>query len=221
MTPQELFFKINPLLRLGIVLGVCLLIMGVFYFLLIHDCFITIDQLNRQIDEIKVKIKKEKDIKKKKPQLKAKIGRLKKNLRAMVDSLPEKQDIELLLKKITELLSQNNLLARRFVPGKEQVNTDLYYAKIPITLNLRGDYNKQGAFLASLNDLPRVVNVPSITLKQATGLTAREKDLTTKLDVVALESDINGVTYRRLSPDEIKKIQQAARGAAGKRKKRR
>jgi Tfp pilus assembly protein PilO len=140
----------------------------------------------------------------------------------MVASLPEKQEIEVLLKKITDLLAQTNLVAKRFVPGKEQVNEELYYATIPLQLNVRGEYQKVGAFLASLNDLPRIVNVPTIKLGKAGSLSSRESDLVRKLDVIALDSDISGVTYRRLSPEEIKAIAerkaQAGKKAPAKRR---
>ena len=136
------------------------------------------------------------------------IQELEKKLQTMVASLPEKQEIEILLKKITDLLSQTNLVAKRFVPGKEQVDEELYYATIPLELNVRGEYQKIGAFLASLNDLPRIVNVPTIKLGKAGSLSSRESDLVKKLDVIALDSNVSGVTYRRLSPEEIKEITQ-------------
>ena len=128
-----------------------------------------------------------------------------------------------MLKRITDLLSQTNLVATRFVPGKEQINEELYYATIPLELNVRGDYQKLGAFLASLNDLPRIVNVPTIKLRKAGTLSSRESDLVRKLDVVALDSDISGVTYRRLSPEEIKQIteRKAQAGQRGPAKPRR
>ena len=134
----------------------------------------------------------------------------------MVASLPEKQEIEILLKKITDLLSQTNLVAKRFVPGKEKVDEELYYATIPLELNVRGEYQKIGAFLASLNDLPRIVNVPTIKLGKAGALSSRESDLVKKLDVIALDSNVSGVTYRRLSPEEIKEITQRKAEAAKK-----
>ena len=80
-----------------------------------------------------------------------------------------------------------------------------------------------GAFLASLNDLPRIVNVPTIKLHKAGTLSSRESDLVRKLDVIALDSDISGVTYRRLSPEEIKQIteRKAQAGQRGPAKPRR
>ena len=116
----------------------------------------------------------------------------------MVASLPEKQEIELLLKKITDLLAESNLVATKFAPGQEQINEELYYATIPIQLSVRGDYSRQGTFLTSLNDLPRIVNVPSLRLGKSGGMSVRETDMARKLDVISLDAEISGVTYRRL-----------------------
>jgi Tfp pilus assembly protein PilO len=91
---------------------------------------------------------------------------------------------------------------------QEKINEELYYATIPIQLEVRGDYAKQGSFLASLNDLPRIVKVPSIRLGAASGMSPRETELAHKLDVVPLNGEITGETYRRLSPEEIKAITQ-------------
>jgi Tfp pilus assembly protein PilO len=130
----------------------------------------------------------------------------KKKLQTMVASLPERQEIEMLLKTITDLLSESHLVARKFVPGQERINEELYFATIPIALNVRGDYQKQGSFLASLNNLRRIVNVPTIKLTVSGGLTGRESEMAKKLDVISLDADISGETYRRLSDDEIRAI---------------
>lgn len=206
MTAEELFFKLDKIHRILIVLAVSVLLLVAFYFLIVSGQLRQIESYEKKISRVKNEIRNEENILKKGPELKAKITKLKERLQTMVASLPMKQDIEALLKKITELLSETNLISKKFVPGQEQVNRELYYAAIPIELNVRGDYEKQGAFLASLNDLPRIVNVPRITLKKSSGLSNTEKDLARKLDVVPLDADISGVTYRRLTPAEIEQI---------------
>jgi len=198
-----------------IVVGICVLLLVAFYFLWVAEDLEKVSNLEKQIGSLKLEIINQEKILAEGPKLKARIQELEKKLQTMVASLPEKQDIEILLKKITDLLSQTNLVAKRFVPGKEQVNEELYYATIPLELNVRGEYEKIGAFLASLNDLPRIVNVPTIKLGKAGALSSRESDLVKKLDVIALDSDISGVTYRRLSPEEIKEITQR-KAEAGK-----
>jgi type IV pilus assembly protein PilO len=221
MTVEEVFFKINRIQRILIVIAVAILLLVGFYFLVLYDMQDQIARLEQSIGRIKLEIINQEKILAEGPRLRTRIEQLRKRLQTMVASLPEKQDIEQLLKKITDLLSESNLVAKRFVPGQEKINEELYYATIPIQLNVRGDYQKQGAFLASLNTLPRIVNVPTIRLVKSAGLSAREIDLARKLDVIPLDGDINGVTYRRLSPEEIKRITDKKKAARKPAKRRR
>jgi type IV pilus assembly protein PilO len=214
MSPEEVFFKITTLQRRLIVAGICVLLLVIFYWLLISDMRSQIDKLQAQIRSTEIEIAQQKNVLAEGPKLLARIKILEERLQTMVASLPEQQEIEGLLKQITDLLSESNLVSKKFAPGKEQINEELLYATIPIQLNVRGDYQKQGSFLTSLNDLPRIVNVPTIKLTKSGALTGREGDLAKKLDVVSLDADINGVTYRRLSQEEIKAI--AAKKAAAR-----
>jgi type IV pilus assembly protein PilO len=216
LEPREIFFRLKTIHRILIVVGICVLLLVAFYFLWVAEDLEKVSNLEKQIGSLKLEIINQEKTLAEGPKLKARIQELEKKLQTMVASLPEKQEIEILLKKITDLLSQTNLVAKRFVPGKEKVDEELYYATIPLELNVRGEYQKIGTFLASLNDLPRIVNVPTIKLGKAGALSSRESDLVKKLDVIALDSNISGVTYRRLSPEEIKEITQRKAEAAKK-----
>jgi type IV pilus assembly protein PilO len=216
LEPREIFFKLSKIHRILIVVAICILLLVAFYFLWVAEDLEKANALETQIGRLKLEISNQQRTLAEGPKLEARLRELDKKLETMVASLPEKQEIEVLLKKITDLLAQTNLVARRFVPGKEQINEELYYATIPLELNVRGEYSKIGAFLASLNDLPRIVNVPTIKLNKAGSLSSRESDLVKKLDVIALDSDISGVTYRRLSPEEIKEITQRKAQAGAK-----
>lgn len=217
---DEIFFKVTKLQRILIVAAVCILLLVGFYFLVIADIQANISALEKQIGQIKIDIENQERILAEGPKLKARIQELEQKLQTMVASLPEKQDIEQLLKKITDLLSESNLVATKFAPGQEQINEELYYATIPIQMSVRGDYSKQGTFLTGLNDLPRIVNVPQIKLNKSGGASARESELAKKLDIVSLDAEISGVTYRRLSAEEQKAIAQkkAAQAAPPKKK---
>ncbi|AFM27884.1 type 4a pilus biogenesis protein PilO [Desulfomonile tiedjei] len=205
---DEILFKVTKLQRMLIVAAVCILLIVGFYFLVIADIQDQIAGLEKRIAQLNTDIKNQERVLAEGPKLKVKIQELEQKLQTMVASLPEKQDIELLLKKITDLLSESNLIATKFAPGQEQINEELYYATIPIQLSVRGDYSKQGVFLTSLNELPRIVNVPSIKLGKSAGLSSRENDLAKKLEVISLDAEISGVTYRRLSAEEQKAIAQ-------------
>jgi type IV pilus assembly protein PilO len=220
MNAQELFFKLNRIQRIAIVVAIAVLLQVVFYFLVVSDKLGYISALNQQINRLKMDIRNEENNLKQGPKLMAKIDGLKKKLQTMVAGLPEKQDIEELLQKISQLLSQTNLTTKRFVPGKEQINTELYYAKIPISLDIRGIYRRQGAFLAALNNLSRIVNVPNIRLSPDGNRSSTEK----KLGLWPLNANVTANTYRRLSQEEIKRIQEqnkkAQKGRRGRGRRR-
>ncbi|MCA1961854.1 MAG: type 4a pilus biogenesis protein PilO [Desulfomonile sp.] len=205
MTPQELFFKLAGWQRFAAVGGICALLIAAFYFFFVSDMFVEISRIEKEIEQFNIQILNQQKILAQGPELEKKIEGLRAQLQTMVASLPEKQEIEGLLKKITDLLSESRLTASRFVPGQEQINTELQYATIPITLTVKGDYQKQGAFLARLQDLPRIVNVPKISLAKG-DLGGREGAVAKNLEIVPLNAEISGVTFRRLSPEEVKSL---------------
>jgi type IV pilus assembly protein PilO len=206
MSVEELFFKVNRWQRIAILGAIGVLMVVGFYFFFIDDMLGQIKKLEQDIARTNLEIVNQKNIAKEKPKLMEQIEAQKKKLQTMVASLPERQEIEMLLKTITDLLSETHLVSRKFVPGQERVNEELYFATIPINLNVRGDYQKQGCFLWQIDKLPRIVNVPTIRLGIAGGLTGRESEMAKKLEVISLDADINGETYRRLSDEEIKAI---------------
>jgi type IV pilus assembly protein PilO len=213
MSIEEVFSRVTKLQRTLIIAAVAVLLLVAFYFLVIADMRSQIDALEQQIGKIKIEITNQESVLREGPKLKQRIEDLREELQQRVALLPEKQDIEVLLKKITDLLSESRVVATKFVPGKEEVNQELYYAKIPIQLSITGDYQKLLNFLASLNKLPRIVNVPVIKLTKSAATGGREGEVAKKLEVVTLDAAVNGETYRRLSPEEVKAIPKGKPGA--------
>ncbi len=202
MTPEEVFFKLNKLQRAAIVVILGILLLAAFYLLVVSGMLAQIDKIQLDIGKVKNQIVNEEKTESQGPMLKKAIEEENRKLKGMVGSLPERQEIEDVLKKITDLLAESNLVSNSFTPGGERRDAVLQYATIPISMNVRGDFFKQGAFLASLNDLPRIVNVPEIKLKRSGGLSGRESDLASKLGLVTLDGDITAETYRRLTAAE-------------------
>ncbi len=221
MTVEEVLFKLNRVQRIAIVGALCVLCLVLFVFMVISDMRKSISKTEKTIGRLKLAIVNQENTLKKKPILKKQLKALKVQLKGMVASLPQKQEIELLIRKITDLASQSALVQQKFVPGKEKINKKLYYARIPFSLTVQGDYQKQGNFFASLHDLPRIVNVPSVTFSKTGGVSARERSLARKMGLVTLQANIHAVTYRRLSPAEIKRIAAKAKKKRGRKRRRR
>ena len=221
MTVEDVFFKLNRVHRIVIVGIICVLALVLFVVFVISDKRKSIAKTEKEIGRLKLAIVNQENTLKKKPILLKQLKALRVELRGMVASLPQKQEIEMLIRKITDLATQSALVQQKFVPGREKVNRKLYYARIPFSLTVQGDYQKQGNFFASLHDLPRIVNVPSVSFSRTGGVSERERALSRKMGLVNLQANINAVTYRRLSPEEIKRIDAAKKQGAKRGRKRR
>lgn len=220
MSVEDIFFKLNRLHRMALVGAVCALILGLFWFFLVSGMLDSIKRTEKKISRMKLEIVNQQNTLKKKPILEKQLKKLREKLKGMVASLPQKQEIELLIKKINDLVSRAALVQKQFVPGRERINKKLQYARIPFSLVVQGDYQKQGNFFASLHDLPRIINVPTVNMKR-TGMGGREGALARKLGLVTLQANIRAVTYRRLSKQEIKRLEQKKKKKRGRGRRRR
>nr|NIO42673.1 type 4a pilus biogenesis protein PilO [Burkholderiales bacterium] len=92
-----------------------------------------------------------------------------------------------------------------FKPARQEAMSE-FYAELPISIKLTGNYHEVGAFASDVAQLPRIVTLSNIELKKnREGL---------------LEMDATARTYRYLDEAEIAAQRKAARGADNKRRRR-
>lgn len=122
--------------------------------------------------------------------------------------LPSKSEMDALLSDINQAGVGRGLQFDLFKPGSMVARE--YYAELPITVKVNGQYHDIGSFTSDIANLPRIVtlNNISVTVQDKTGL---------------LTMDATAKTFRYLDPEEIaaaraeaqKKNPQAAKPAAG------
>jgi type IV pilus assembly protein PilO len=105
------------------------------------------------------------------------------------------------------LAKDNGLDVLRFKPGKESPKD--FYAAVPVSLTIVGNYHEIGQFFASVGNLSRIVNVNN--LKMDKPKMSRGKTL--------LTVDCLATTYRFLDESEIKK--KSSKGKKSKKRKKR
>lgn len=113
--------------------------------------------------------------------------------------LPSKAEMDALLSDINQAGLGRGLQFELFKPG--QVVVKDYYAELPITIKVTGNYHDVGAFTSDIANLPRIVTLNNLNLTAA-------KDGSLSLDTVAK-------TFRYLDREEV-----AAQRAAASPKKR-
>jgi type IV pilus assembly protein PilO len=102
--------------------------------------------------------------------------------------LPSKAEMDELLSDINQAGVGRGAQLQLFKPG--QVVVKEYYAELPITVRVVGNYHDLGAFASDLANLPRIVTLNDLTITQV------DKSTRLSMDAVAR-------TFRYLDPEEI------------------
>jgi type IV pilus assembly protein PilO len=89
---------------------------------------------------------------------------LEQQLRQALAELPEDKKIEDLLQLFQDRASKAGLVIGSIEPGK--VQTDKFYAKIPIPMTVTGNFHEIATFFDALGRMRRIVNVTDIVLEQ-------------------------------------------------------
>jgi type IV pilus assembly protein PilO len=114
--------------------------------------------------------------------------------------LPGKAEMDALLSDINQAGVGRGLQFELFRPG--QVMVKEYYAELPISIKIAGNYHDLGSFTSDISNLPRIVTLNNLTLQM------QEKTGLLTMEAIAK-------TYRYLDPEEIA----AARREMAERKK--
>ena len=102
--------------------------------------------------------------------------------------LPSKAEMDALLTDINQAGVGRGAGLKLFKPG--QVIVKDYYAELPITVRVIGNYHDLGAFASDLANLPRIVTLNNVSISQFEKSTNLVMDATAK-------------TFRYLDPEEI------------------
>ena len=83
----------------------------------------------------------------------------------MLKQLPNKSEMEALLTDINQAGLGRGLQFVLFKPAPKESKSE-FYAELPISIKLRGKYHDMGAFASDVSQLPRIVTLSNISLKQ-------------------------------------------------------
>jgi len=119
---------------------------------------------------------------------------------ALLKQLPNKAEVESLLVEINQSGLGRGLSFELFKPGQEALKE--FYAELPVSVKLTGNYHDLGAFAEDIGRLPRIVTLNNIAI-------APQKDGSLSMEAIAK-------TFRYLDEEEVAKQKKAAQEAAKK-----
>jgi len=124
---------------------------------------------------------------------------------ALLKQLPNKAEVEALLIEINQSGMGRGLQFDLFKPGQEIVKD--FYAELPISVRLTGNYHDFGAFAGDIGKLSRIVTLNNVAIV----INPQSKDGTLVMDAITK-------TFRYLDEEELAAKKKAAQAAKGGKK---
>ncbi len=130
--------------------------------------------------------------------LRAQLREIETSFGTLLKQLPNKSQMEALLVDINQAGLGRGLQFELFKPAQSETQRE-FYAELPISIKLTGNYHDMGAFASDIGQLPRIVTLNDIALNVA-------KDGTLTMDTTAK-------TFRYLDDEELAAQRAAAKAA--------
>lgn len=123
---------------------------------------------------------------------------------ALLKQLPNRSEMDALLTDINQAGLGRGLQFELFKPAAQERMAD-FYAELPISLKITGNYHDMGAFASDIAQLPRIVTLNDVAVFNDKG--------TLTMEAVAK-------TFRYLDEEEVARQRKAAKDAAAAKAKR-
>ena len=154
--------KISKAQRMMIYFGTITILIGVFVYFFCLPKYKTIYKLNQNYDKLEQQLAVAK-IKSRQPEkFRNNMKKVEKEYRRIMKALPEKEEIPALLAGISEAGQVVGLEFLLFQP-KAEIKKD-FYAEIPVSIQVAGNYHNVGLFFDRVATLPRIVNIEEIKM---------------------------------------------------------
>lgn len=154
--------KISKKQRMMIYFGSITILIGVFVYFSFLPKHKTINKLNQNYDKVEQQLATAKINSMQLGKFRNNMKKAEKDYRLVMKALPEKQEIPALLESVSEAGQVVGLEFLLFQP-KAEIKKD-FYAEIPVSIQVAGNYHNVGLFFDRVSNLPRIVNIQEIKM---------------------------------------------------------
>ena len=189
---EPLFEKvgnISKVHRILICVATFIVITGSFVYFLYLPKFEKLDQLSSDYKNLEKRLVSAKKKAAQLNQYRKKMKTAEAQYKIAMKALPDKKEIPSLLTNITESGKDAGLEFLLFQPESE-INKD-FYAEIPVSIKVAGNYHNVGLFFDNVSRLSRIVNIKDIVIA-------------TTRDGKGLNTSCTAVTYRFVETEKKK-----------------
>ena len=178
-----------------------MLILGAAYYFIWADQLTQIDSERAKTDQLKTTFLEKKKIAINLAAYRKQLDDIEKQFGALLKQLPGKSEMDALLTDINQAGLGRGLQFELFKPAASESVKD-FYAELPITIRVTGNYHDIGAFAGDIGKLSRIVTLNDIAISS------------TGKDVLSL--DATAMTYRYLDEAEVAEKRRTAAAASAK-----
>jgi len=158
------FAKLPPKQKLLAAVLVSVVVAVGYYYLYYGEASKKITFLEGRLAEMSSKIKEQEVIARNLPSFRLEVTKLEEQLKLLLDQLPNSAELPSLLNNLSELARESRLDILKFSP-KNEVKKD-FYAEIPVSIAVVGEYRNYVLFADKVSHLPRIVNLSDIAFSQ-------------------------------------------------------
>ena len=180
--------KAPPLHRWGGLAALLVVVTLINFFLFVKPEFGVLEGQVAQQRQLDSQLQEKSEIAQNLNERRREMDLLQQKLDEALSELPESADIDDLLAQLNEIGRKSGLEISSVEPAPEEPAQ--IYVRIPIRMSLTGNYHEIAAFLQSLANLRRIVNVNNIQLGSPT----------LRSEKVVLSSSFIATTFRFLDP---------------------
>jgi len=195
--------KVPPRQKVLLAVLFCGLVVTGYYYLYYREASQRIDAKETELAGLQSKIREQQAIAGNLGTFREEVRRLEVQLSLLLEQLPNSAEIPSLLKSVSDLGKESGLEFVRFAPSGETKKD--FYAEIPVSISVNGDYHSFALFSDKVAHYPRIVNLSNITFSSPKP---------TGDNLVLVNVNCMATTYRFLEPQAA-----AAPGAGDQGKK--
>lgn len=154
-----------PLLpQLLVILILCFFIQGIGYWFWLQPMMKNIEQLKQEELTLKSSVQYKYNQVAAMPKMENQLNELNLRYEFLAQQLPAQKELASMLSGINQVGIQNKLTFTRIDWGEKQDQTFLY--KLPLNIELTGQYHDIGSFSEAVADLPRIVSLENIDMQR-------------------------------------------------------
>lgn len=188
---EQLIERVNKLAtpaKAGIIAAIVLVLTAGTYFLVITDIETRIESIKGEQTGKDRTLAEKQAIADNLSERRKEMDALEQRFEEALTQLPEKKDIEELLSQLNDVGKKSGLDIGKVIPGAEK--SEGFYASIPISMSVNGNYHEIATFLQEISVLRRIVNVSTLKMGSPT----------LRGDKVMLNTEFLATTFRFSDP---------------------